>query len=52
MNSTFAALALATDPATKQSLTRQPESKSAGLISADMWKMISMFSLSFLSNIL
>jgi P-type Ca2+ transporter type 2C len=37
---TFAALALATDPPTPSILERKPESKSARLISLDMWKMI------------
>ncbi|PLW48503.1 hypothetical protein PCASD_04243 [Puccinia coronata f. sp. avenae] len=37
---TFAALALATDPATRESLGRKPDHKSANLISLDMWKMI------------
>ncbi|RIA84092.1 hypothetical protein C1645_698910 [Glomus cerebriforme] len=37
---TFAALALATDPPTLDLLDRKPESRSAPLISADMWKMI------------
>lgn len=37
---TFAALALATDPATRESLARKPDHKSANLISLDMWKMI------------
>lgn len=37
---TFAALALATDPATRQSLRRKPDRKDAPLISVDMWKMI------------
>lgn len=38
--STFAALALATDPASPDSLKRKPDSKTADLISVDMWKMI------------
>jgi len=45
---TFAALALATDPAHPDSLKRKPDKKFAPLISADMWKMIvgqSMFQL-------
>ncbi|BEI91925.1 uncharacterized protein CcaverHIS019_0407450 [Cutaneotrichosporon cavernicola] len=37
---TFAALALATDPATHDSLKRKPDRKDAPLISVDMWKMI------------
>jgi len=37
---TFAALALATDPATPESLQRKPDAKLAPLISPDMWKMI------------
>ncbi|GMK59452.1 hypothetical protein CspeluHIS016_0800580 [Cutaneotrichosporon spelunceum] len=37
---TFAALALATDPATHESLKRKPDRKDAPLISVDMWKMI------------
>ena len=37
---TFAALALATDPATPDSLKRKPDKKMAPLISPDMWKMI------------
>ncbi|WAR63660.1 hypothetical protein PtB15_17B261 [Puccinia triticina] len=37
---TFAALALATDPATRESLNRKPDHKAANLISLDMWKMI------------
>lgn len=37
---TFAALALATDPASPDSLKRKPDSKRADLISVDMWKMI------------
>ncbi|EFP75603.2 uncharacterized protein PGTG_00934 [Puccinia graminis f. sp. tritici CRL 75-36-700-3] len=37
---TFAALALATDPATRESLGRKPDHKGANLISLDMWKMI------------
>jgi Ca2+-transporting ATPase len=37
---TFAALALATDPATERSLERQPEKASAPLLSVDMIKMI------------
>lgn len=37
---TFAALALATDPADPENLRRQPDRKGAPLISADMWKMI------------
>jgi Ca2+-transporting ATPase len=38
--STFAALALATDPATPDVLDRKPDRKTAPLISIDMWKMI------------
>lgn len=38
--STFAALALATDPATRESLARKPDHKSANLVNLDMWKMI------------
>ncbi|KAK4688429.1 P-type Ca2+ transporter type 2C, partial [Tremellales sp. Uapishka_1] len=37
---TFAALALATDPATKASLDRKPDRKNAPLINVDMTKMI------------
>jgi Ca2+-transporting ATPase len=37
---TFAALALATDPATPALLNRKPEPKSAPLITLNMWKMI------------
>jgi Ca2+-transporting ATPase len=37
---TFAALALATDPATRDSLKRKPDRLSAPLISVNMWKMI------------
>jgi Ca2+-transporting ATPase len=37
---TFAALALATDPASPASLKRKPDRKHAPLISVDMWKMI------------
>jgi Ca2+-transporting ATPase len=37
---TFAALALATDPATRESLKRKPDRLSAPLISVNMWKMI------------
>ncbi|OLL25886.1 Calcium-transporting ATPase 2 [Neolecta irregularis DAH-3] len=37
---TFAALALATDPPTEKLLDRKPDSKTAGLISFTMWKMI------------
>jgi Ca2+-transporting ATPase len=37
---TFAALALATDPADPENLNRKPDKKLAPLISADMWKMI------------
>ncbi len=37
---TFAALALATDPPTPSILDRKPESKSAPLITLNMWKMI------------
>ncbi|KAJ9096327.1 hypothetical protein QFC21_005147 [Naganishia friedmannii] len=37
---TFAALALATDPATESSLDRKPESKYAPLLTAEMIKMI------------
>jgi Ca2+-transporting ATPase len=37
---TFAALALATDPATRKSLDRPPERKNAPLINVDMIKMI------------
>ncbi|KAL1405555.1 plasma membrane calcium [Vanrija albida] len=37
---TFAALALATDPATRKSLDRPPEKKNAPLINVDMIKMI------------
>lgn len=40
MRSTFAALALATDPASPESLKRQPDKKTAPLISAQMWMMI------------
>jgi Ca2+-transporting ATPase len=37
---TFAALALATDPASEKLLDRQPEKKHAPLFSVDMYKMI------------
>lgn len=37
---TFAALALATDPPTLESLNRKPEKKDASIISFNMWKMI------------
>lgn len=37
---TFAALALATDPATEDLLERKPEGRKAPLFSVDMWKMI------------
>lgn len=37
---TFAALALATDPPTREVLNRKPDRKSAPLISLTMWKMI------------
>lgn len=37
---TFAALALATDPATPESLNRLPDAKTAPLITIDMFKMI------------
>ena len=37
---TFAALALATDPATMTSLDRKPDRKNAPLITVDMLKMI------------
>jgi Ca2+-transporting ATPase len=37
---TFAALALATDPATKASLDRKPDRKNAPLITVEMLKMI------------
>ncbi|KAG9300428.1 hypothetical protein G9A89_010053 [Geosiphon pyriformis] len=37
---TLAALALATDPPTKELLNRKPEPRTAPLISFDMWKMI------------
>ncbi|KAI0007686.1 calcium-translocating P-type ATPase [Xylariaceae sp. FL0662B] len=37
---TFAALALATDPPTERVLDRQPQPKSAPLITTNMWKMI------------
>ncbi|GAW24192.1 hypothetical protein ANO14919_137740 [Xylariales sp. No.14919] len=37
---TFAALALATDPPTDKILDRQPQPKSAPLITINMWKMI------------
>lgn len=37
---TFAALALATDPPTERILDRQPQKKSAPLITTNMWKMI------------
>lgn len=37
---TFAALALATDPPTPSILNREPEPKSAPLITTTMWKMI------------
>lgn len=38
--STFAALALATDPADPESLQRKPDRKTAPLISVQMWMMI------------
>ena len=37
---TMAALALATDPPTRNILNRKPDPKSAGLFSVTMWKMI------------
>jgi len=37
---TFAALALATDPPTRNILNRKPDPKSAPLITVNMWKMI------------
>jgi Ca2+-transporting ATPase len=37
---TFAALALATDPPTEELLNRNPEPRSAPLITFKMWKMI------------
>ncbi|KAH0284466.1 calcium transporting P-type ATPase-like protein [Aureobasidium namibiae CBS 147.97] len=37
---TFAALALATDPPTRNIINRKPAPKSAPLITANMWKMI------------
>ena len=37
---TMAALALATDPPTRNILNRKPDRKSAGLFSVTMWKMI------------
>ncbi|KAG0145622.1 hypothetical protein CROQUDRAFT_45541 [Cronartium quercuum f. sp. fusiforme G11] len=37
---TFAALALATDPATRALLKRKPDHRRAPLITVDMWKMI------------
>ena len=37
---TFAALALATDPPTRNILNRKPQKKSAPLITLNMWKMI------------
>jgi len=39
---TFAALALATDPATEELLDRKPDRKTAPLFSVDMYKMILM----------
>ncbi|KAF8150651.1 calcium-transporting ATPase [Crassisporium funariophilum] len=39
---TFAALALATDPATEKLLDRKPDKKTAPLFSVDMYKMILM----------
>jgi len=42
---TFAALALATDPATEVLLDRKPDKKSAPLFSVDMYKMILMQSI-------
>jgi len=39
---TFAALALATDPASEALLDRKPENKNASLFSVDMYKMILM----------
>lgn len=38
---TFAALALATDPADPESLDRKPDRKTAPLISVQMWMMVS-----------
>ncbi|TFK40151.1 Ca-transporting ATPase [Crucibulum laeve] len=42
---TFAALALATDPATEKLLDRKPDKKTAPLFSVDMYKMILMQSI-------
>lgn len=42
---TFAALALATDPATEKLLERKPEKKTAPLFSAEMYRMILMQSI-------
>lgn len=42
---TFAALALATDPATERLLERKPDRKTAPLFSVDMYKMILMQSI-------
>ncbi|KAF6754524.1 calcium-transporting ATPase [Ephemerocybe angulata] len=42
---TFAALALATDPATESLLNRKPDRKTAPLFSVDMYKMILMQSI-------
>ncbi|KDR79013.1 hypothetical protein GALMADRAFT_64503 [Galerina marginata CBS 339.88] len=42
---TFAALALATDPATEKLLERKPDKKTAPLFSVDMYKMILMQSI-------
>ncbi|KAF8954025.1 hypothetical protein BDZ97DRAFT_1766909, partial [Flammula alnicola] len=42
---TFAALALATDPATEQLLDRKPDKKTAPLFSVEMYKMILMQSI-------
>lgn len=39
---TFAALALATDPADPESLDRKPDRKTAPLISVQMWMMVSL----------
>lgn len=39
---TFAALALATDPATPESLKRKPDGKTSPLITIEMFKMITM----------
>jgi len=49
---TFAALALATDPATEKLLNRKPEKKTAPLFSAEMYRMILMQSVYQIAAIL